>query len=273
MLPVIVPTGLVEYASTASGRRPVVYRCSRCGRTEVTWCELTATGRRMGHVLSRSAARERARNAASESASEALTALDEDRARMINEKREYGYIDAPVTCPDCGIEQPWSGLPRPWRPREHRVWRLVVALLALFMVYAVVLVVQLAPGQGAMGPVFAVGMIAYALALLSLPFLYRSRKIRAHDRAVAALPVLNFDPPVYLSAAELARRTGTSCQAPLRPPAHVAPDGFCSRCGAPRHPGSRFCTNCGAPLGDSVAAGADGGPTSEQPAKSDIHKP
>ncbi|WP_455136397.1 zinc ribbon domain-containing protein [Thermophilibacter sp.] len=244
MLLILVPTGFTNYTVTASGQRPVIYRCCSCGATQVHLAKVEANSTGQYHFLNSRAKKDDVRDRVQEAAGEALAQRDELLARLVNDEHEYGYVGSHVTCPACGREQPWSLMPKPWRKEEHDAWN---ALLVMFGLLAAITVLAnlMSEANRASGVgyqvAFTLGGIAPVAALLAYRFWY----VRRHDRVARELSAQSFEPPVYVSQSmaeslKAARAAGAS---------HVATSTgrYCTNCGAPLADGARFCVQCGAP--------------------------
>lgn len=217
MLSVLVPTGIVTHTSTASGTRPVVFTCYHCGATQTLPLEIKASASSMYHVFNSSKKKAAKQDASREQAMSLLIDADERLAHRINDEHEYGYIRyllrADATCSRCGAVQPWSSMPRPWRPEEHRIWKLVIGLLIALAVFSpFVLVPAFAEAALAMPMLIlaAVLTVLYLGLLIALPFIYRAHFIRKHERAMEQLKTQSFEPPLYVSASMLRAQAAAS---------------------------------------------------------------
>lgn len=210
MLSVLVPTGLVTHTSTASGTRPVVFTCCHCGATQTLPLEIKASASSMYHVFNSSKKKVAKQEASREQAMSLLIDADNRFEHLINDEREYGYIryllHADAACSRCGAVQPWSSMPRPWRPEEHRLWKLVTGLLIALPVFSLFILVPVFAERSFAAPMLILAVALFVLyfgLLIAVPFIYRAHFIRKHERAVEQLRTQSFEPPLYVSASML----------------------------------------------------------------------
>lgn len=249
MLAVRIPTGIIEYTANVTARRPIIYRCCRCGREQVHLTEIKASSGGVYHAFSsatkKSATQERTRA----SALAALDAVDERTARKINVEHDYGYVGSVVNCGSCGLVQPWSTVPKPWRLAEHGVWTICTVLCAFLSLSLPLAIVELVRGEGnlitfALSLAFFVALIV----LLAHRIVYDTKRRSVLDKMRASL----FDPPIYVSKATQEQwNRGNTDRADVRRIINAAIAGqtrFCPNCGTKLSVGGYFCPNCGAPV-------------------------
>lgn len=181
-----IPTGIKQLSGEFQAKRPIVYKCTECGKRHVFEYHLKTTQYANYHVFGGQKARESAENKVRKNAVAALNKLDAEMFEAINDRQDYGKICEKVTCPSCNAVQPWSAIPCPWR--QTTLWGLWLAGVILFGI-GTLTILSLAKNIMPSLLVFLIPL----LALLALPLIRKQKR----EKAMEALHGLNIEPIKY----------------------------------------------------------------------------
>lgn len=228
-----IPTGMQTVTATVSRKSYIKYQCCKCGKSALHEYALSQQASGTYHVFQSDATKKNVENNAGAKATQVLDQQDAALFNAINLEHNYDSVSQEIKCPYCGLRQPWSKIPRPWR--KTKLFGLWIVGLVLFVIDTVAML-SFAP---AVGVLFAIPTALVAL----LPFFHSIKRKKALQR----IQTSTFSPPVYYNKQNIQEilsplKLEQNQENTLNEPSTVS---RCPNCGSQLNPSDRFCGQCG----------------------------
>ena len=179
-----IPIPIEKMTASSEKTSRIYYRCPECGRENIEEYKLTESNSSSACF----SLKDELKNTVSQKLHEKLNKRDDDLFRSINLEHDYSKIGKKVFCSNCGLKQPWSGIPQ---LPSKKVWLLLIP----FYILLPSLRFLISESTTASYDGFLIYLIPISLILLYIGFKFISKRI-ALKKAEAA----DFEHPIYYNS-------------------------------------------------------------------------